>query len=126
MCSENGRRPEPEAVPAFKEYSLEQLKAATNGFSSEYIVSESGEKAPNFVYKGRLDQSRWIAVKRFPKAAWPDSKGFAVNVFTCPQTILCLMRTEEGRLRFCVRGAYVPRGFDSCPYTYYVSEVSVT
>jgi BR-signaling kinase len=40
-------------------------------------VSESGEKAPNFVYKGRLDQNRWIAVKRFPKAAWPDPKGFA-------------------------------------------------
>ncbi|CAM6094119.1 unnamed protein product [Calypogeia fissa] len=74
---ENGRRLEPEAVPTFKEYSLEQLKAATNGFSSEYIVSESGEKAPNFVYKGRLEQSRWIAVKRFPKAAWPDAKGFA-------------------------------------------------
>jgi hypothetical protein len=59
------------------------LKAATNGFSSDYIVSESGEKAPNFVYKGRLDQSRWIAVKRFPKAAWPDAKGFAVMGLSC-------------------------------------------
>lgn len=75
---ENGRRAEPEAVPAFKEYPLESLKAATNGFSADYIVSESGEKAPNFVYKGRLDQSRMIAVKRFPKAAWPDAKGFTV------------------------------------------------
>lgn len=76
--AENGRRAEPEAVPAFREYSLESLKAATSGFSSEYIVSESGEKAPNFVYKGRLDQNRMIAVKRFPKAAWPDAKGFSV------------------------------------------------
>lgn len=77
--TENGRRMEPEAVPAFREYPLESLKAATKGFSSEQIVSESGEKAPNFVYKGRLDYNRWIAVKRFPKAAWPDPKGFMVQ-----------------------------------------------
>ncbi len=78
-CAENGLEAEPpEEVPAFREYSLESLRAATNGFNADFIVSESGEKAPNFVYKGRLDQSRWIAVKRFPKAAWPDPKGFAV------------------------------------------------
>lgn len=82
LSAENGKRAEPEAVPAFREYSLESLKAATNGFSSEYIVSESGEKAPNFVYKGRLDQNHMIAVKRFPKAAWPDSKGFTVICYS--------------------------------------------
>jgi BR-signaling kinase len=74
---ENGRQAEPEEVPAFREYSLESLKVATNGFNTDFIVSESGEKAPNCVYKGRLEQNRWIAVKRFPKAAWPDPKGFA-------------------------------------------------
>jgi hypothetical protein len=78
LCAENGLRPEPEEVPAFREYSLESLKLATNGFNADFIVSESGEKAPNFVYKGRLEQNHWIAVKRFPKAAWPDPKGFAV------------------------------------------------
>lgn len=65
-------------MPAFKEYSLESLKAATKGFSADLIVSESGEKAPNFVYRGKLDQNRIIAVKRFPKTAWPDAKGFSV------------------------------------------------
>ncbi|TXG58727.1 hypothetical protein EZV62_016556 [Acer yangbiense] len=62
--------------PSFGEFSLEQLKAATNGFSSDNIVSEHGEKAPNVVYKGKLDNDRLIAVKRFNKLAWPDSRQF--------------------------------------------------
>ncbi|XP_061344075.1 serine/threonine-protein kinase BSK1-like isoform X2 [Gastrolobium bilobum] len=69
---------------SFSEFSLADLKAATNNFSSEFIVSESGEKAPNVVYKGRLQNTnqnpnqnrRWIAVKKFSKAAWPDPKQF--------------------------------------------------
>nr|XP_010918220.1 serine/threonine-protein kinase BSK1 [Elaeis guineensis] len=64
-------------VLAFSEFSLAELKAATNGFGSENIVSESGEKAPNLVYKGRLQDRRWIAVKKFTKMAWPDPKQFA-------------------------------------------------
>ncbi|GJZ79661.1 probable serine/threonine-protein kinase [Tanacetum coccineum] len=64
-------------VPVFSEYSLGDLKGATNGFSSDFIVSESGEKAPNVVYKGRLQNKRWIAVKKFSKMAWPDTKQFA-------------------------------------------------
>lgn len=68
--------PDPSSF-TFSEFSLSDLKAATNNFSSEYIVSESGEKAPNLVYKGRLqNQKRWIAVKKFGKAAWPDPKQF--------------------------------------------------
>lgn len=64
---------------AFSEFSLADLRAATNNFSSDLIVSESGEKAPNAVYKGRLQSSRrWIAVKKFTKLAWPDPKQFAV------------------------------------------------
>lgn len=68
-------------VPVFSEFSLSELKAATNNFSSEFIVSESGEKAPNVVYKGRLQNRRWIAVKKFTKSAWPDPKQFAVLPF---------------------------------------------
>lgn len=64
-------------VPAFSEFSFADLKAATNNFSSDFIVSESGEKAPNLVYKGRLRNRRWIAVKKFTKLAWPDPKQFA-------------------------------------------------
>ncbi|XP_072987421.1 serine/threonine-protein kinase BSK1-like [Typha latifolia] len=63
-------------VPPFAEFSLSELKAATNGFGAENIVSESGDKAPNLVYKGRLQNRRWIAVKKFTKMAWPDPKQF--------------------------------------------------
>ncbi|KAL5713856.1 non-specific serine/threonine protein kinase [Ranunculus cassubicifolius] len=64
-------------IPLFSEFSLADLKSATNSFSSDYIVSESGEKAPNLVYKGRLQNRRWIAIKKFQKTAWPDPKQFA-------------------------------------------------
>ncbi|TYJ46133.1 hypothetical protein E1A91_A02G100100v1 [Gossypium mustelinum] len=66
--------------PDFSEFSLAELKAATNNFSSDFIVSECGEKAPNVVYKGRLQNDnnrRWIAIKKFTRLAWPDPKQFA-------------------------------------------------
>ncbi|KAI7746464.1 hypothetical protein M8C21_004642 [Ambrosia artemisiifolia] len=64
-------------VPAFKEFKLDQLRAATDGFAVENIVSEHGEKAPNVVYRGKLDDGdRLIAVKRFNKSAWPDTRQF--------------------------------------------------
>lgn len=65
------------ATPSFSEFSFADLKTATNNFSTDLIVSESGEKAPNLVYKGRLKNRRWIAVKKFSKLAWPDAKQFA-------------------------------------------------
>ncbi|CAB4279247.1 unnamed protein product [Prunus armeniaca] len=66
-------------APMFKEYSLDELRKATNGFSSECIVSESGEKAPNVVYRGKLDNNRLVAVKRFSKQSWPDAQQFVVE-----------------------------------------------
>ncbi|KAL2511229.1 putative serine/threonine-protein kinase [Abeliophyllum distichum] len=60
----------------FTEFTFAELKAATNNFSSDNIVSESGEKTPNVVYEGRLQNRRWIAVKKFTKMAWPDPKQF--------------------------------------------------
>ena len=71
-------------VPAFAEFSLADLRAATGGFAAGNIVSESGEKAPNLVYRGQLEGSggappRAIAVKKFAKLAWPDPKQFAVG-----------------------------------------------
>lgn len=83
-------------VPAFSEFSFADLKAATNGFSSENIVSESGEKAPNLVYKGRLQNRRWIAVKKFTKMAWPDPKQFAV----CPQSLIRPLRQKRLSVHF--------------------------
>ncbi|KAJ0963980.1 hypothetical protein J5N97_029102 [Dioscorea zingiberensis] len=64
-------------TPPFSEYSLAELTAATGGFSSDSVVSEGGGKAPNLVYKGRLQGRGWIAVKKFSKLAWPDTKQFA-------------------------------------------------
>ncbi|XP_073298754.1 serine/threonine-protein kinase BSK7-like isoform X2 [Primulina huaijiensis] len=63
-------------LPAFREYSIEQLRTATSRFSVANIVSEHGEKAPNVVYKGKLENQRRIAVKRFNRSAWPDSRQF--------------------------------------------------
>ncbi|KAG6636138.1 serine/threonine-protein kinase BSK2 isoform X2 [Carya illinoinensis] len=67
-------------VQAFKEYGLSELRKATNGFSTDYIVSESGEKAPNVVYRGKLENNRLVAVKRFSKQSWPDAQQFAEAV----------------------------------------------
>lgn len=66
---------------AFKEFTVEQLRNATSGFAVENIVSEHGEKAPNVVYKGKLDNQTRIAVKRFNRSAWPDSRQFIVCFF---------------------------------------------
>lgn len=60
----------------FREFPMEQLKMATSGFAFENIVSEHGEKAPNIVYKGKLDNQQRIAVKRFNRSAWPDARQF--------------------------------------------------
>ncbi|KAI8556777.1 hypothetical protein RHMOL_Rhmol05G0281800 [Rhododendron molle] len=78
--NENGGKNEGSLIPIFSEFSLEDLKSATNGFSSDNIVSEHGEKAPNVVYKGKLQNDTWIAVKRFHKTAWPDSRQFIVSL----------------------------------------------
>ncbi|XP_048606149.1 serine/threonine-protein kinase BSK6-like isoform X1 [Brassica napus] len=64
------------SCPNFREFSLEQLRVATDGFSAGNIVSEHNEKVPNIVYKGRLKNGRKIAVKRFQRLSWPDSSKF--------------------------------------------------
>ncbi|RWV91603.1 hypothetical protein GW17_00046101 [Ensete ventricosum] len=67
-------------VPPFAQFSFPELKAATDGFSPQNIVSESGDKAPNVIYKGRLQNRRRIVVKKFTRTAWPDPKQFAYDV----------------------------------------------
>ncbi|CBI34674.3 hypothetical protein VitviT2T_001979 [Vitis vinifera] len=73
---ENEENSEADDLPAFHEYTIDQLRMATSGFAAENIVSEHGEKAPNVVYKGKLENQRRIAVKRFNKSAWPDARQF--------------------------------------------------
>ncbi|XLS47539.1 hypothetical protein HN51_021897 [Arachis hypogaea] len=72
----NEDRSEADNWPAFREYTFEQLKNATSSFSVQNIVSEHGEKAPNVVYKGKLENQMRIAIKRFNRNAWPDSRQF--------------------------------------------------
>ncbi|GFP99293.1 probable serine/threonine-protein kinase at5g41260 [Phtheirospermum japonicum] len=74
--TENEEKSEVSDIPAFREFSVEQLRNATSGFAVENIVSEHGEKAPNVVYKGKLENQRRIAVKRFNRSAWPDARQF--------------------------------------------------
>ncbi|KAM7256234.1 hypothetical protein ACFE04_011975 [Oxalis oulophora] len=73
---ENEENSEADQVPAFREFTIQTLKMATSGFAVQNIVSEHGEKAPNVVYKGKLDNQRKIAVKRFNRSAWPDGSQF--------------------------------------------------
>ncbi|XP_047325206.1 serine/threonine-protein kinase BSK7 isoform X2 [Impatiens glandulifera] len=63
-------------LPRFREYTIEQLRKATYGFALENIVSEHGEKAPNVVYKGKLENQRRVAIKRLNRNAWPDPRQF--------------------------------------------------
>ena len=99
-----GAGPDPAAangVPSFSEFSLADLKAATNNFISDNIVSESGEKAPNLVYKGRLQNRKWIAVKKFTKMAWPDPKQFAVLLLLLFGLLLFWVFSEIFEVGFC-------------------------
>lgn len=73
---DNAEKSEVDNLPVFHEYTIDQLRMATSGFAVENIVSEHGEKAPNVVYKGKLENQRRIAVKRFNRSAWPDARQF--------------------------------------------------
>ncbi|GAV81057.1 Pkinase_Tyr domain-containing protein, partial [Cephalotus follicularis] len=73
---ENVEKSGVESLPAFCEYTLEQIRNATSSFVVENIVCEHGEKAPNVVYEGKLESQRRIAVKRFNRMAWRDASQF--------------------------------------------------
>uniref|UniRef100_A0A164ZC48 Protein kinase domain-containing protein n=1 Tax=Daucus carota subsp. sativus TaxID=79200 RepID=A0A164ZC48_DAUCS len=98
------------ALPAFRIYSLDELRAATSGFSKENIVSEHGAKAPNVVYKGQQeDDDRWIAVKRFNRSAWPDTRQFLVRA--------TLHQWEKQPLKWAFRlrvALYLAQALDYC------------
>ena len=81
MGTDDGNKNDKDSLPGFTEYSLDQLRHATSGFSPDNIVSEHGEKAPNVVYRGKFEDDRWVAVKRFNRSAWPDSRQFLVSSF---------------------------------------------
>ncbi|CAH8309590.1 unnamed protein product [Eruca vesicaria subsp. sativa] len=102
------------SCPSFREFSLEQLRVATDGFSAENIVSEQNERAPNIVYKGRLNDGRKIAVKRFQRLSWPDSSKFieeAQKVGRCRSEYLANLIgcCSKGQERLLV-AEYMPNG----------------
>jgi hypothetical protein len=78
FVTENEEKSELNHWTAFREFTFDQLKNATSGFAVENIVSEHGEKAPNVVYKGKLENQTRIVVKRFNRMAWPDARQFLV------------------------------------------------
>jgi BR-signaling kinase len=62
-------------VVELAEFSLAELRAAMDHFAAGNIMLESGEKAPNLVYRGRLKGGgaapyRSIVVNKFSKLAW--------------------------------------------------------
>ncbi|KAL5550178.1 hypothetical protein UlMin_000354 [Ulmus minor] len=104
---DGGKSEEKKLWPSFSELSFEQIKAATGGFSSENIVSEHGEKAPNVVYKGKLENGGLIAVKRFNKFAWPDSRQFleearSVGILRSERLVNLIGCCSEGEERLLV------------------------
>ncbi|KAF5478265.1 hypothetical protein F2P56_004839 [Juglans regia] len=82
---ENEENSEVGRLPAFHEYTIDQLRNATSGFAAENIVSEHGEKAPNVVYKGKLENQMRVAIKRFNRSAWPDARQFLDEARTVGQ-----------------------------------------
>eukprot|EP00897_Mesotaenium_endlicherianum_P006254 jgi/Mesen1/5657/ME000286S04868 len=60
----------------FREFTLDEVRKATQNFSDDIIVSEGGKGAPNVVYKAEMPDGRPIAVKRFQSQEWPNSEHF--------------------------------------------------
>uniref|UniRef100_A0A5B6YN67 non-specific serine/threonine protein kinase n=2 Tax=Davidia involucrata TaxID=16924 RepID=A0A5B6YN67_DAVIN len=98
---ENVEKSEVDDLPTFCEYTIEQLRVATSGFLVENIVSEHGEKAPNVVYKGKLENQRRIAVKRFNRSAWPDARQFLEEARSVGQLRNCRLANLLG---YCCEG----------------------
>ncbi|XP_047341714.1 serine/threonine-protein kinase BSK7-like [Impatiens glandulifera] len=82
---DNEKKSETDGLIPFREYTIEQLRIATSGFAVENIVSEHGEKAPNVVYRGKLENQTQIAIKRFNRIAWPDTRQFLEEAKTVGQ-----------------------------------------
>eukprot|EP00245_Coleochaete_scutata_P014669 TRINITY_DN633_c0_g1_i1.p1 TRINITY_DN633_c0_g1~~TRINITY_DN633_c0_g1_i1.p1 ORF type:complete len:541 (+),score=103.62 TRINITY_DN633_c0_g1_i1:257-1879(+) len=65
------------ADDTFRRYTFEEISSATQCFAAESIVSEGGEDAVNWVYKGVFkvaDREEDRAVKRLDTQTWPSSK----------------------------------------------------
>ncbi|KAH7666764.1 Non-specific serine/threonine protein kinase protein [Dioscorea alata] len=68
-----------EGTTPFREYTLQELMAATDGFSDQNLISKGDGEIPNNTYSGRLPGGQRIAVKRFSLLAWPEGEQFKVT-----------------------------------------------
>ncbi|KAL9299696.1 putative inactive receptor-like kinase BSK12 RLK-Pelle-RLCK-XII-1 family [Arabidopsis thaliana] len=59
--------------PPLTKFSFSALKTATNHFSPENIVSD---QTSDVVFRGRLQNGGFVAIKRFNNMAWSDPKLF--------------------------------------------------
>lgn len=76
-------------------FSFSDLNKATENFYLKNIVSENGGETSDTVYKGRLHNGGFIAVKKFMNMAWSDSNQFVVH-FLCVKSFLMLRRLLIG------------------------------
>ncbi|MED6192348.1 hypothetical protein PIB30_009157 [Stylosanthes scabra] len=74
--------------------------SVTSGFAVGNIVSEHVEKAPNVVYTGKLENQMRIAVKRFKRNAWPDSRWLLKGCYET-QPMKWAMRLRVVALEYC-------------------------
>ncbi|KAH7666768.1 Non-specific serine/threonine protein kinase protein [Dioscorea alata] len=65
-----------EGTAPFRQYTLQELMAATDGFTFQNFLSKGGGEITNNTYRGRLPGGQRIAVKRFTLLAWPDEAQF--------------------------------------------------
>ena len=102
VCSEcRNRQPKPEFK---KEFTYAELHAATDGFSAQNFLSEGGFGS---VYKGRLKDGQWIAVKQHKHASMQGEKEFRseVNVLSKARhknVVMLLGSCSEGNHRLLV------------------------
>ncbi|XP_068315036.1 serine/threonine-protein kinase BSK3-like isoform X2 [Pyrus communis] len=93
-------------LPAFCEFTFEQLKNATSGFAVEYTLSEQVEKAPNVDYKGKLENQKRIAVKRFNRMTWPECS--AIFGWQSRNIRLCLIEKSTDGKSYSTNLAFTP------------------
>ncbi|CAH8391340.1 unnamed protein product [Eruca vesicaria subsp. sativa] len=110
----NNKDREGSSSPRFREFTLEELSVATEGFSASNIVSEHNEKVPNIVYEGTLNDGKKIAIKRFQKLSWPDASEFieeaqAVGKCRSQYMVSLVGCCSEGQERLLV-AEFMPNG----------------
>ncbi|XP_017984584.1 PREDICTED: receptor-like protein kinase FERONIA [Theobroma cacao] len=78
----------PEEIYHQRQYSLTEIKAATNNFHPKSLIAEAffGN-----VFKGIVDDGNFVAVKRF----FPDSVRDALNEFQTEVKLLCQLRHQR-------------------------------